>query len=69
MHEYLTSDNLVYNKCIDCKKRTPHTCIKCHYCYSCHPKIERVEKEKEIQQIEQSQIQKLRFATYTRSKN
>jgi hypothetical protein len=45
MHEYLSYTKLVYYDCIECKKRTPHVCIRCHYCYSCHPKIERIEKE------------------------
>ena len=48
MHEYLTTYSQSYGQCVECNKRTPHTCFKCHYCYSCHPKVERIEKEQEI---------------------
>ena len=46
MHEYITSYiKPSYGQCVDCNKRTPHICLKCHYCYSCHFKIENIEKE------------------------
>ena len=69
MHEYLSSTNLVYYDCIECKKRTPHVCIRCHYCYSCHPKIERIEKEIEVKMKSSYKIQKPRFLMYTESDN
>ena len=46
MHEYLSDSRFPYSECIDCRKRSAHVCIRCHYCYSCHPKIEQLEKEK-----------------------
>ncbi len=69
MHEYLSSTNLVYYDCIECKKRTPHICIRCHYCYSCHPKIERIEKEIEVKTKSSYKIQKPTFLMYTKNDN
>ena len=69
MHEYLSSTNLVYYDCIECKKRTPHICIRCHHCYSCHPKIERIEKEIEVKTKSSYKIQKPTFLMYTKSDN
>ncbi len=69
MHEYLSSTNLVYYDCIDCKMRTPHICIRCHYCYSCHPKIERMEKEIEVKMKSSYKMQKPTFLMYTKSDN
>ena len=48
MHEYLSDRYFPYGGCIECKKRTAHFCISCHYCYSYHHKIEKLEKEKDI---------------------
>jgi len=49
MHEYITSYiKPMYGDCIDCNKRTPHVCDRCHYCYSCHFKIERKERERDL---------------------
>jgi hypothetical protein len=69
MHEYLSYAKLVYYDCIECKKRTPHVCIRCHYCYSCHPKIERIEKEIEVKMRSNYKMQKLTFLIHTKSKN
>jgi hypothetical protein len=66
MHDYLSSNNLVYYDCIECKKRTPHICIRCHYCYSCHPKIERIEKEIEIKMKSSYKMHKPTFLMYTK---
>jgi hypothetical protein len=46
MHEYISDSHFPYSECIDCRKRSAHVCIRCHYCYSCHPKIEQLEKVK-----------------------
>jgi hypothetical protein len=51
MHEYISDSYFIYNKCIECKKRTPHVCIRCHYCYSCHPKIEKLEKDRRKEDV------------------
>ena len=40
----MSDSNFPYSECIDCRKRSAHVCIRCHYCYSCHPKIEQLEK-------------------------
>jgi hypothetical protein len=51
MHEYISDSYFIYSECTECKKRTPHVCIRCHYCYSCHPKIEKLEKEKKKEDV------------------
>ena len=67
MHEYLASSiNYCYSYCVECKKRTPHICIKCHYCYSCHPKIENI-KGKKIQN--KTEYEKVTLVTFTRKTN
>lgn len=67
MHEYLSYNNLAYYDCIDCNKRTPHVCIRCHYCYSCHPKIEKIEKEVELKKRYLHKMQKPTFLMHTKS--
>ena len=51
MHEYISDSHFLYSECIDCRKRSAHVCIRCHYCYSCHPKIEQLEKKKKYTQL------------------
>ena len=69
MHEYLSYTKPIYYDCINCKKRTPHVCIRCHYCYSCHPKIERIEKEVEVKLRSNYKIQKPTFLMHTKNNN
>ena len=65
MHEYLAFSRPFYRECINCKKRTPHTCLRCNYCYSCHPKIERIEKEIKIKARSHRKIRKPTFVIST----
>ena len=51
MHDYLSDSGFSYSECIECRKRSAHVCIRCHYCYSCHPKIEQLEKEKKYNPV------------------
>ena len=63
MHEYLSDSRFPYGECIDCRKRSAHVCIRCHYCYSCHPKIEQLEKEKKYSPVSY-EIPKQLFTKY-----
>ena len=51
MHEYISDSHFSYSECIECRKRSAHVCIRCHYCYSCHLKIEQLEKKKKYTQV------------------
>jgi hypothetical protein len=31
MHEYLSDSRFPYSECIDCRNRSAHVCIRCHY--------------------------------------
>jgi hypothetical protein len=66
MHEYISDSHFLYSDCIECRKRTAHTCIKCHYCYSCHPKIEQLEKKKKYAQVSY-QMPKQLFTKYNKN--
>ena len=66
MHEYLSDSRFPYSECIDCRKRSAHVCIRCHYCYSCHPKIEQLEKEKKYTPVSY-EIPKQLFMRYKKS--
>ncbi len=66
MHEYISDNHFLYNECIDCRKRSAHVCIRCHYCYSCHPKIEQLEKKKKHTQVSY-EIPKQLFMKYKKS--
>ena len=66
MHEYISDSHLLYSQCIDCRKRSAHVCIRCHYCYSCHPKIEQLEKGKKYTQVSY-QMPKQLFVKYNKS--
>jgi hypothetical protein len=71
MHEYLADRSFPYGECIECKKRTAHFCIRCHYCYSCHSKVERLEKEKDVRVTRHGYYQILRqspFLVYKRTR-
>lgn len=70
MHEYLADRDFTYSECIECKKRTAHFCIRCHYCYSCHSKVERLEKENDVRVTRHGYYQVLRqspFIVYKRT--
>jgi hypothetical protein len=69
MSEYLSLYNLSYGECSECKERTPHICLKCHYRYSGHYIIERIEKEQEnnnniLNLLNLQGAQKIGLATY-----
>ena len=67
MHEYLSDSRFPSGECIDCRKRSAHVCIRCHYCYSCHPKIEQLEKEKNNTPVSY-EIPKQLFMKYKKSR-
>ncbi|CAN5303050.1 hypothetical protein BH18THE2_BH18THE2_25960 [soil metagenome] len=66
MHEYISDSHFLYRECIDCRKRSAHVCIRCHYCYSCHPRIEQLEKKKKYTQVRYG-IPKQLFMKYKKS--
>ena len=66
MLEYLSDSRFPYSECIDCRNRSAHVCIRCHYCYSCHPKIEQLEKEKKYNPV-RYELPKQLFMKYKKS--